>query len=52
MGESFRIRPLDPERDRPLLGRLWEAALGSVWPLPPNALDLVKEGLVDRKSVV
>jgi ribosomal protein S18 acetylase RimI-like enzyme len=46
MGESYRIRPLDPERDRPLLGRLWEAALGSVWPLTPDALDLVKEGLV------
>jgi beta-N-acetylhexosaminidase len=46
MGESYRIRPLDPERDRPLLGRLWEAALGSVWPLLPDALDLVKEGLV------
>jgi len=46
MGESVRIRPLDPERDRPLLGRLWEAALGSVWPLTPDALDLVKEGLV------
>ncbi|HEY6707085.1 MAG TPA: GNAT family N-acetyltransferase [Actinomycetota bacterium] len=50
MGESFRIRPLDPERDRPLLGRLWEAALGSVWPLPPGALDLVKEGLVAERG--
>ena len=50
MGESFRIRPLDPERDRPLLGRLWEAALGSVWPLTPDALDLVKEGLVAERG--
>ena len=50
MGESFRIRPLDPERDRPLLGRLWEAALGSVWPLLPDALDLVKEGLVAERG--
>lgn len=50
MGESFRIRPLDPERDRPLLGLLWEAALGSVWPLPPDALDLVKEGLVAERG--
>lgn len=50
MGESYRIRPLDPERDRPLLGRLWEAALGSVWPLAPDALDLVKEGLVAERG--
>jgi beta-N-acetylhexosaminidase len=46
MGETYGIRPFDPGRDRPLLGRLWEAALGSVWPLRPDALDLVKEGLV------
>jgi ribosomal protein S18 acetylase RimI-like enzyme len=50
MGESFRVRPLDPERDRPLLLRLWEAALGSVWPLLPDALDLVKEGLVAEQG--
>jgi beta-N-acetylhexosaminidase len=50
MGESFRIRPLDPERDRPLLERLWEAALGSIWPLTPGALDLVKEGLVAERG--
>jgi ribosomal protein S18 acetylase RimI-like enzyme len=50
MGESYRIRPLDPERDRPLLGRLWEAALGSVWPLTPSARDLVKEGLVAERG--
>jgi ribosomal protein S18 acetylase RimI-like enzyme len=50
MGESYRIRPLDPGRDRPLLGRLWEAALGSVWPLLPGALDLVKEGLVAERG--
>ena len=52
MGESFRIRPLDPQRDRPLLGRLWEAALGSVWPLLPDALDLVREGLVAERGDV
>jgi ribosomal protein S18 acetylase RimI-like enzyme len=50
MGGSYRIRPLDPGRDRPLLGRLWEAALGSVWPLLPGALDLVKEGLVAERG--
>jgi len=50
MGGSDRIRPLDPERDRPLLERRWEAALGSVWPLTPGALDLVKEGLVAERG--
>jgi len=50
MGGSYRIRPLDPEWDRPLLERLWEAALGSVWPLTPGALDLVKEGLVAERG--
>ena len=50
MGGSYRIRPLDPERDRPLLERRWEAALGSVWPLTPGALDLVKEGLVAERG--
>ena len=46
MGETYGIRPFDQGRDRPLLGRLCEAALGSVWPLLPDALELVKEGLV------
>jgi ribosomal protein S18 acetylase RimI-like enzyme len=50
MGERYWIRPLDPGPDRPLLGRLWEAALGSVWPLRPDALDLVKEGLVAERE--
>jgi GNAT superfamily N-acetyltransferase len=50
MGGSYRIRPLDPEWDRPLLERRWEAALGSVWPLTPGALDLVKEGLVAERG--
>lgn len=50
MGETYGIRRFDPGRDRPLLGRLWEAALGSVWPLRPDALDLVKEGLVAERE--
>jgi beta-N-acetylhexosaminidase len=50
MGGSYRIWPLDPVRDRPLLERRWEAALGSVWPLTPGALDLVKEGLVAERG--
>jgi GNAT superfamily N-acetyltransferase len=50
MGEDLRLRALDPERDRPLLERLWEAALGTVWPLLPGALDLVRAGLVAERQ--
>jgi beta-N-acetylhexosaminidase len=50
MGETYGIRPFDPARDRPLLGRLWEAALGSLWPVRPDALDLVKQGLVAERG--
>ncbi len=46
MDENLRLRALDPARDRPLLERLWEAALGSVWPLLPGALDIVRDGVV------
>jgi beta-N-acetylhexosaminidase len=46
MGADVRPRPLDPRRDRPLLERLWEAALGPVWPLLPGVLDVVQDGLV------
>jgi beta-N-acetylhexosaminidase len=51
MDGDIRLRALDPERDRAMLERLWEAALGSVWPLLPGVLDLVKDGLVaERRS--
>jgi beta-N-acetylhexosaminidase len=46
MDEDVRLRALDPGRDRPLLERLWAAALGSVWPLLPGALDIVRDGVV------
>src|SRR4029453_17860621 len=46
MDEDVRLRALDPGRDLPLLERLWEAALGSVWPLLPGALDIVRDGMV------
>jgi GNAT superfamily N-acetyltransferase len=46
MAEGIRLRALDPPADRPLLERLWEAALGPVWPLLPGALDVVQDGLV------
>jgi beta-N-acetylhexosaminidase len=46
MGEDLRLRALDPKRDRPVLERLWEAALGPVWPLLPGALGIVRDGIV------
>jgi GNAT superfamily N-acetyltransferase len=49
MGADLRLRALDPGRDRPLLGRLWEAGLGPVWPLLPGGLDLVRDGLVAER---
>jgi ribosomal protein S18 acetylase RimI-like enzyme len=51
MGEDIRLRALDPDRDRSVVERLWEAALGAVWPLLPGALDLVREGLVAEREV-
>jgi GNAT superfamily N-acetyltransferase len=49
MGTELRLRALDPGRDRPLLERLWEVALGPVWPLLPGGLDLVREGIVAER---
>jgi mycothiol synthase len=46
MDAELRLRALDPGRDRPLLERLWERALGPVWPLLPGGLDIVRDGLV------
>jgi GNAT superfamily N-acetyltransferase len=49
MGADLRLRALDPGRDRPLLERLWEAALGPVWPLLPGGLDLLRDGIVAER---
>jgi len=46
MDEDVRLRALDPGRDLPLLERLWSAALGSVWPLLPGALAIVRDGMI------
>src|ERR671912_624582 len=46
MTEDVLLRALDPGRDRAQLERLWEAALGPVWPLLPGALDIVERGVV------
>jgi GrpB-like predicted nucleotidyltransferase (UPF0157 family)/ribosomal protein S18 acetylase RimI-like enzyme len=44
------LRALDPPADRPLLERLWAAALGPVWPLAPRALDIARHGLVAEED--
>jgi GNAT superfamily N-acetyltransferase len=49
MGADVRLRALDPGRDRPLLERLWAAALGPVWPLLPGGLDIVRDGIVAER---
>ena len=49
MGDDVRLRALDPQGDRRLLERLWEAALGPVWPLLPGALDMIGGGLVAER---
>jgi ribosomal protein S18 acetylase RimI-like enzyme len=46
MGLDVRLRALDPGGDRMVLERLWEAALGPVWPLLPAGLDIVRDGMV------
>ena len=50
MGEDLRLRALDPKRDRPVLERLWEAALGPVWPLLPGALGIVRDGIAELRG--
>jgi GNAT superfamily N-acetyltransferase len=49
MAADLHLRALDPGRDRPLLERLWGAALGPVWPPLPGGLDLVRDGLVAER---
>jgi GNAT superfamily N-acetyltransferase len=49
MDDELRLRALDPGRDRPLLERLWERALGPVWPPLPGGLDIVRHGIVAER---
>jgi GNAT superfamily N-acetyltransferase len=49
MGAEVRLRALDPGRDRRLLERLWEAALGPPGRCCPGGLDIVREGLVAER---
>jgi mycothiol synthase len=49
MDAELRLRALEPGRDRPLLERLWDAALGPVWPLLPGGVDIVRDGIVAER---
>jgi GNAT superfamily N-acetyltransferase len=40
------VRLFDPTTDRVALERLWSATLQPVWPLEPDALDVMRDGLV------
>jgi GNAT superfamily N-acetyltransferase len=46
MPGAVRLRDLDPSADRVGLERLWAAAIGSVWPVLPAALDFLGTGVV------
>jgi ribosomal protein S18 acetylase RimI-like enzyme len=54
MTHVIGLRELDPAGDRAALERLWDVALGDVWPLLPAGLDMVRHGLVatDAGAVV
>ncbi len=43
---TFAVRAFDPNGDRSALERLWSATLDSVWPVEPDALDVIRDGLV------
>jgi GNAT superfamily N-acetyltransferase len=43
---SITVRPFDSTADRPALERLWGATLESVWPVEPDALKVIRDGLV------
>jgi GNAT superfamily N-acetyltransferase len=46
MTDPVRLRDLDPSGDRPAIERLWVAAIGAVWPLPPAGLDILRTAVV------
>jgi GNAT superfamily N-acetyltransferase len=46
---SIAVRAFDPTADRPALVRLWAQTLESVWPLDPDALEVIRDGLVAER---
>jgi GNAT superfamily N-acetyltransferase len=50
---SIAVRAFDPTADRPALERLWAETLQSTWPVDPDALEVIRDGLVaERRSEV
>jgi GNAT superfamily N-acetyltransferase len=43
------VRAFEPTADRPALVRLWATTLDSVWPLDPDALEVIRDGLVAER---
>jgi|SRR5215211_1859637 len=46
---SITVRAFDATPDRSALERLWAATLESVWPLDPDALKVIRDGLVAER---
>lgn len=46
---SIAVRAFDPTADREALERLWAATLELVWPVEPNVLDVIRDGLVAER---
>jgi GNAT superfamily N-acetyltransferase len=46
---SIAVRAFDPIADRAALARLWATTLESVWPLDPDALEVIRDGLVAER---
>jgi GNAT superfamily N-acetyltransferase len=46
---SIAVRAFDPTADRAALARLWAETLDSIWPLDPDALGAIRDGLVAER---
>jgi GNAT superfamily N-acetyltransferase len=46
---SITVRAFDPTTDRPALERLWAETLQSTWPVGPDALEVIRDGLVAQQ---
>jgi beta-N-acetylhexosaminidase len=46
---SIAVRAFDPTADRPALEQLWAQTLEPVWPLDPDGLEVIRDGLVAER---
>ena len=46
---SIAVRAFDPTADRAALERLWAETLDTTWPLDPDALEVIRDGLVAER---